>query len=264
VYLLVLWIANLLWYQYDSFTQFHWFDDLAEWKQMDKLGHIFSAFYLSKYTYQFIHYFSKNQPTLLVKKTKLLLISAIIGFVLLSSIEILDGFAPAYGASLYDLLANLVGAILFFLQMNIFEKIILSPKFSFHFTNFASQRPNILGDNYLTQIIKDYNGQTYWYVIPLSFFLKKLKLNILGIKWLGIALGYSANNMVFGRDFQNQQIGYIPFRRYFISLDINLQSVQTKFRWINFFCRLMTMVRLPLPALEWNERDGFVWHWLYF
>lgn len=245
-YVIAIWGANLLWYKHHSFADFHLFDDLAEWQQMDKLGHIFSAFYLSSCSFAVLSF--------LFPEKKTLLLSSLSGFALLSSIEILDGFSPAYGASIYDLVANFLGAMLFVCQKKIFKKIILQPKFSFHFSTFATQRPHILGDSWLAQLLKDYNGQTYWYAFPVRFFPS----------WLQLSVGYSADNMLFGHYFQNEQAGLTPFRRYFISVDINLMALKSRYSLLNSVIPFANLLRLPLPALEWNERDGFVWHWIYF
>jgi len=246
LYCLALLGANLLWYKHHSFADFHGFDDLAEWQQMDKLGHIFAAFHLTNLSFVVLGF--------LYPKNKILILSGLSGFVLLSSIEILDGFSPAYGASGYDLLANFLGASLFAAQKYFFRKMILQPKFSFHFSEFAAQRPHILGDSWLAQLLKDYNGQTYWYAFPVKFFPS----------WLQLAVGYSADNMLFGRYFQNEQAGLIPFRRYFISLDINLMALKSRYSLLNSLISFANLLRLPLPALEWSERNGFVWHWIYF
>lgn len=251
-YFLALLGLNLLWYKHYDFSDFHWFDDLSEWQQMDKLGHLYATFHFSN-----LAYFVLGFPlldTLKKNKNAHLIISGLIGLLLISSIEILDGFSEGYGASVYDLIANLLGALLFFLQRLFFNTLLLRPKFSFYFTQFAIQRPNILGDNWLTQLLKDYNGQTYWYVFPIRFFPS----------WLHLAIGYSATNMLFGRVFQNETVGLFPKRRYFISLDINLLALKTKYKWVNFLFIPANLLRLPFPALEWNEEEGFVWHWLYF
>jgi VanZ family protein len=275
-YSFALWGANQLWYKHHDFNNFHWFDDLAEWQQMDKLGHIFTAFHLSSFVFIALYFIEKKK----------VILSSFIGFVLLSSIEILDGFSAAYGASAYDLVANFLGAFLFAFQKMglfvflehrlrqtivrrsdyrltnqnskeskiLFENTFIQPKFSFHFTNFAIQRPNVLGNSWIEQLLKDYNGQTYWYAIPIRFFPA----------WLGLAVGYSASNMLFGRVPQNEAVGIYPFRRYFISFDINLLALKSRYRFINSLVFLTNLVRLPLPALEWNENEGFVWHWIYF
>ncbi len=283
-YFLALYGANLLWYKHHDFSNFHWFDDLAEWQQMDKWGHIFTAFHLSSFAFILLIYLQKSPlhwggqrgakkcPLRWgeAKKSHIIFLSALIGFLLLSSIEILDGFSAAYGASAYDLIANLLGVFLFAFQKLFFQKIWINPKFSFHFSDFASQRPNVLGDSWLAQFLKDYNGQTYWYSVDIDalfcVLVKKArpKEEKAKLRFIHLALGYSASDMVFGRDFQNQQAGFAPFRRYFISFDVNLSALKSQYRAINALAFLANLVRLPLPALEWNEREGFVWHWIYF
>lgn len=252
-YCLTLWGANVLWYKHHSFADFHWFDDLVEWQQMDKLGHVFSTFHLSSLVFVLLSFLYSK------KNIHLVLGSSFIAFVLVSSIEILDGFSAAYGASIYDLIANSLGAFFFIAQKYFFQQLIVQPKFSFHFSEFAIQRPHVLGDSWLAQLLKDYNGQTYWYAFPIKFFPS----------WLQLAVGYSADNMLFGRYFQNQQAGIMPFRRYFISIDINLSALKTPYGFLNYFGRhsalsFANLLHLPLPALEWNEQDGLVWHWVYF
>lgn len=246
LYVLAIWGANLLWYKHHSFADFHLFDDLAEWQQMDKWGHIFAAFHLSSYSFAVLHF--------LLPERKILLLSSLSGFLLLSSIEILDGFSPAYGASIYDLAANFFGTMLFACQKHFFKKIFLQPKFSFHFSAFAAQRPNILGDSWLAQLLKDYNGQVYWYAFPVRFFPS----------WLQLSVGYSADNMLFGHYLQNEQVGLTPFRKYFIGLDISPIALKSRYSLLNSVISFTNLVRLPLPALEWSEQHGFVWHWIYF
>jgi hypothetical protein len=284
-YFTALYGANLLWYKHHDFSNFHWFDDLAEWQQMDKLGHIFTAFHLSSFAFIFLSFVQTRLFLPRLEQIKnssfIIFLSASIGFLLLSSIEILDGFSVAYGASVYDLIANLLGSFIFAFQRLFFQKIVLQPKFSFHFSDFATQRPSVLGDSWLAQFLKDYNGQTYWYsvnVYQLFYLMAKktpfgqvtqlldLSLTIPKDKFqfISLAFGFSASNMVFGRDFQNEQVGIIPFRRYFISLDIDLPTLKSQYRFINSLGFLANLLHLPLPALEWNERDGFVWHWIYF
>lgn len=262
LYSVILWLSNLLWYQYENFSQFHWFDDWQEWKQMDKLGHLFSTFHLSSLLCTILGYLlkKKTQP---LPQHDLFFFSSFISFLLISSIEILDGFAPNYGASIYDLIANALGAVLFNVQKIYLSKFFLLPKFSFHFTKFATERPNVLGDNKLMQIFKDYNGQTYWYSLPFFSFFGKKHLP----KWVSyihLAIGYSAEEMIFGRVYQNEAIGLFPLRRYFISFDLLFPAFSSKYALINSFIFLLNAIKLPFPTLEWNERDGFIWHWIYF
>jgi hypothetical protein len=57
-----------------------------------------------------------------------------------------------------DIIANASGTALFVL----WKEQRITPKFSFHTTQYAQYRPNVLGSSLAEQMLKDYNGQTYW------------------------------------------------------------------------------------------------------
>ena len=50
--------------------------------------------------------------------------------------------------------------------------IRIYPKFSFHRTDYAPLRPDVLGDGLAEEIFKDYNGQTYWLSFDMDKFIK--------------------------------------------------------------------------------------------
>jgi hypothetical protein len=68
--------------------------------------------------------------------------------------------------------------------------------FSFHQTKFASQRPEALGAALNEQILKDYNGQTYWFSFNIHSFTKDSFFP----KWLNLAFGYGGEGMLYGND----------------------------------------------------------------
>jgi uncharacterized protein YfiM (DUF2279 family) len=155
VYGATLYGLNKTWYQDFPRTGFHFFNDNEEWKQLDKIGHFYSAFQISQAS---IHLFRHAGMT--SKKANLW--GGMMGFLVLAPIEILDGFSEEYGASWGDLIANAVGSGTAMAQYMIWNEARIKPKFSFTPTSFADQRPNVLGKGYHEQFIKDYNGQTYW------------------------------------------------------------------------------------------------------
>jgi hypothetical protein len=73
----------------------------------------------------------------------------------------------------------------------------ITPKFSFHTTQYAQYRPNVLGSSLAEQMLKDYNGQTYW----LSVNTPSIKAQ--NPKWLNLAIGYGANGMLTGNGENN-------------------------------------------------------------
>jgi hypothetical protein len=87
------------------------------------------------------------------------------------------------GASSGDIIANASGTALFVSQL-LWKEQRITPKFSFH-TTHAQYRPNVLGSSLAEQMLKDYNGQTYWLSVNLHSFYKGSKIP----KWLNLAIG---------------------------------------------------------------------------
>jgi Predicted periplasmic lipoprotein (DUF2279) len=236
---------NEVWYSQSPRTSFHFFNDAAEWKQMDKLGHFFCTFQLSRATFQALTWAHS-------KEEKQAAVSAITAFALVSSIEVFDGFSTGYGASLSDLGANAAGGLLFYGQMIAWKEIRVHPKYSFSRTPFAAQNPDLLGANLGEEIIKDYNGHTQW----LSFDMDKF---MPFPTWLNLAVGYGATNMINARDYQNID----PFRQFYLGVDFDLTAVRTRSKFLKGVIYFVNMIKLPAPALEFS-RHGVKAHGFYF
>lgn len=236
---------NELWYSQSPKEPFHFFNDAAEWKQVDKAGHFFSAFQVSHAMYKALGWAG-------VKEKRSALSSALIGFGVLSSIEIFDGFSSSYGASLTDLAANASGSLWFWGQVAAWKEVRVYPKFSFSYTSFPDQNPNLLGDNSVQQILKDYNGQTYWLSVDVDKFIRFPT-------WLNVAVGYGANGMINARDNQNLD----PYRQFYIGLDFDLSSIHTRSKLLNGLIYFANMVKLPAPAIEISPK-GMKLHVLSF
>jgi hypothetical protein len=84
------------------------------------------------------------------------------------------------GASSGDIIANASGTALFVSQELLWKEQRITPNF-FH-TRHAQYRPNVLGA-LAEQILKDYNGQTYWLSVNLHSFYKGSKIPN-GLIWL--------------------------------------------------------------------------------
>jgi uncharacterized protein YfiM (DUF2279 family) len=240
---------NEVWYSQSPRQSFHFFNDAAEWKQMDKAGHVFSAFQLSNTSYKLLTWASS-------KEKKRAMGSAIVGFSILSSIEFFDGFSSSYGASLADLAANVTGSLLFYSQMIGWQEIRIHPKFSFTRSNMATLRPNVLGANLSQEILKDYNGQTYWLCVDMDKLMRFPK-------WLNLAVGYGAENMKYARDSENRMEGFNPSRQLYLSLDFDLTAVRTNSKFVKGLVYFVNMVKLPAPTLEFSKH-GLKGHWIYF
>ncbi|MEJ2113650.1 MAG: DUF2279 domain-containing protein, partial [Flavobacteriaceae bacterium] len=146
---------NELWYSDYERSKFHVINDNEEWLQMDKLGHVFTSYQLGKYGANVLNWSGVN-------KKEQLIYGGTLGFVFLTTVEVLDGFSEEWGFSWGDVVANGVGSGLYISQELLWNEQRITLKYSFHKTKYASMNPDKLGDSYSEQVLKDYNGQTYW------------------------------------------------------------------------------------------------------
>ncbi len=228
-----------VWYKDFARQDFHFFNDIPEWKQVDKAGHFFSSYYFSYGTSRALLWCN-------VPARQSNLVGAITGFAVLLPIEIFDGYSEAYGASGGDLLANTAGAALFLGQQRLWNEQRIIPRFSFRYTNFPPKRPKVLGDSPISELIKDYNGQTYW----LSLDMDKLTTFP---RWLNIAVGYGAHEMVYARDAANIIAGFTAYRQFYIGLDPDLSAIRTRSKVVKTLIFIAGMFKLPAPALEFSN-----------
>jgi hypothetical protein len=239
-----------LWYADSKSQPFQFFNDNAEWKQVDKLGHFFSSFYFSYGTSRALQWCNVN-------KKKSDLVGSLVGFGVMLPIEILDGFSDAYGASTGDVIANAGGSAFYLGQSMLWDEVRIYPKFSFHRTDFAPLRPDLLGNDLASEILKDYNGQTFW----LSFDMDKF---IRFPRWLNLAAGYGAEGMIYARDYQNTEAGYDkPYRQYYLSIDFDLTAIKSRSKFLRTLLFVANTIKLPAPALEFSK-EGIKFKPLYF
>ncbi|WP_346882117.1 DUF2279 domain-containing protein [uncultured Algibacter sp.] len=244
---------NQLWYADFERSKFQTINDNNEWLQMDKLGHVFSSYQLGKHGAQLLNWSG-------VSKKDQLIYGATLGFGFLTTIEVLDGYSKAWGFSWGDILANGAGTGLYVGQELLWKEQRIALKYSFHQTKYARQRPDKLGESYIEQVLKDYNGQTYWLSINLHAFFKDSKIP----KWLNVAVGYGGDGMLTGnKGFDNQSLTRDQrYRQYYLSLDLNLSAIKTNSRFLRTIFDVFNMLKIPFPALE-ISKNGSVFHPFY-
>jgi uncharacterized protein YfiM (DUF2279 family) len=228
-----------VWYsQYDK-QSFRFFNDWPEWNQMDKLGHLYSSFQLASVGSHALQWSG-------VSKKKSDIAGSIASFTIMSSIEVLDGYSSGYGASASDLAADAIGAGLYVGQNLLWKEVRIYPKYSFHRSDFAHQRPSALGNGLREEMIKDYNGQTIWFSFDIDKFLKFPK-------WLNLAMGYGAEGMIYARNAQNIEQGIYPYRQLYLSLDFDLTAIKSRSKVVNTLIYFANMIKLPAPTIEFSQ-----------
>lgn len=250
---------SFLWYSDYSTGRFHAFNDLDEWKGIDKLGHMTSAFHFTRVQSDLYRNagYTRGQSAR---------ISAICSFSYMSVIEILDGFSAGWGFSVGDMCANTLGVSLFAANELTGKDDLFSLKMGFHPTEYAQYNPSLLGENLLQQPLKDYNGQTYWLSMNIKECLNK---ETRFPAWLNVAVGYGADGMT-GGDYNPTEVDGVPvplFRRYsqwYIAPDIDFGKIPVRGRGWKLLLRSLNFLKCPAPALEWNSENGLKLHFLYF
>ncbi|MCB2221907.1 MAG: YfiM family protein [Bacteroidetes bacterium] len=247
------------WYKDYPQSNFHWFNDNNEWLQMDKIGHATTSAYFGKFGYEMYRWAG-------VERKKAIWIGGSTGFILLTVIEILDGFSAQWGASAGDFIANATGTGLFIGQQLAWNEQRLYLKWSYHQTQYAQYNPEKLGTSFMESMLKDYNGQTYWLSGNIKSFLpKQSKFPY----WLNVSFGYSGEGMLGAihnpTEVNDEQIPeFTRYRQYFLSLDVDLARIKTKSHFLKFIFNGLNFIKIPFPAIEFNNQDGVKFHALYF
>ena len=246
---------NQLWYKDYPQTNFHFINDNKDWMQMDKAGHLFSTYHVGRFGSEMLQWSGAS-------KKEQLLFGSTLGFGFLTVVEVFDGFSQEWGASWGDIVANTSGTLLYVSQELIWNEQRIIPKFSFHQTSKANYRPETLGESFQEQILKDYNGQTYWLSFNLHSFTKAHFIP----KWLNVAIGYGAENMLYGSDIEAQLNGYNQnsYRQFYLSLDVDLTKIKTKSHFLKSLFSVFNTIKIPAPALQYDDFNGVRGHVIYF
>lgn len=247
---------NQIWYADYPRSSFHFINDNAEWLHMDKIGHVFSSYQLGSLGANALKWSGASKKTQLIYGSTL-------GLAFLTTVEVFDGYSANWGASWGDVVANVSGTALYVSQELFWKEQRIVPKFSFHTTPYASARPNVLGSSVPEQILKDYNGQTYWLSANIYSFAKSSKIP----KWLNIAFGYGAEGMITGNNEFTNTI-FLPeskrFRQFYLSLDVDLSKIETKSHFVKTILTIFNSIKIPAPTFEIKGSGGTKMHFIYF
>ena len=246
---------NQLWYKDYPKSSFHFINDNNQWLQMDKLGHMYSTYHLGRVGAEMLQWSGASQKEQLIYGSTL-------GLGFLTVVEVFDGFSEEWGASTGDIIANVTGTALYVSQELFWKEQRITPKFSFHQTKFASQRPETLGASFNEEILKDYNGQTYW----LSFNVHSFTKDSFTPKWLNVAIGYSGEGMLYGNDVEAIKNDVIqnPYRQFYLSLDVDLTKISTKSHFLKTLFSVFNTIKIPAPTLQYDEYNGLKGRLIYF
>jgi len=257
------------WYKQYPQSNFHLFNDWNEWNNMDKAGHVYTAYFQGVLCYKGAKWtgLSENQS---------ILVGAICGSLFQTTIEVMDGFSDNWGFSIGDMASNVVGVGAFVAQQKAWGEQRINLKVSSWPQNYSQQdlysvdglskttldarAADLFGDAYSESFLKDYNAQTIWASFNIKSFMNRdSKIP----DWLNVAVGYGSENMYGG--FENEwaddegnrfvvsDIDYPNYKQYYLGLDIDLTRIKVKSPFLKSVLSVLNIFKLPLPAIEYNS-----------
>lgn len=256
----VLTLAGLysIWYLDYPQSGFHTTNDWDNWMQMDKIGHANVAYVVGQSSYHAFKWAGW-------KEKRAVWYGGMVGWTYLAAVEVMDGFSDGWGYSWGDMAFNTVGAGLFISQQLGWKEQRMMIKFSYHNTVHPDYNPELLGSGGLQNVIKNYNGQTYWLSVnPRSFAKESMPWFP---KWLNIAGGYGATDMIDAKQTPREiEAGFIRHRQYYLSLDVDLRRIPMKSGFWKTLLHTISFIKIPAPTVQFNgaQHGGTTFHWLYF
>ncbi len=241
---------NQAWYQQYSSSGFHFFNDNDEWFQMDKYGHMLTTYQTGRLMMGAMKWAGYSRRSRLIA-------GGMSGLAYMTAIEVMDGYSTGWGFSWGDMGANALGSGLAIGQEALWKQQRIQLKFSFSQSAYAQYRPELLGKSVSTQVLKDYNGQTYWLSVnPSSFFKTENSFP----KWINLALGYGADGMIGARynnivvmDEQGNTRSFDRYRQYYVSLDIDFTRIPVKSAFLKAVFSGINIIKVPFPNLELSQ-----------
>ncbi len=271
-----------IWYKDYELTGFHTFNDLGEWENMDKVGHMVTAYNQSQIAFRGALWTG-------MERRRAMWLGVGIGSLLQSTVEVMDGFSAKWGFSWADIGFNTLGVGLFAGQEIAWGEQRISFKLSntrpdysdelFPSTNGGpamsprARAYELYGRSFGEALIKDYNGQTLWASVNLASFSQNQRADWLP-GWLNLAVGYGAENMFggYGNAWQGEngasyrldEKAFPRYRQFYLSFDVDLQRIPSKNRLVKSLLGALNWVKIPAPALEVNTNGGVKFHPVYW
>ncbi|MCX6318478.1 MAG: DUF2279 domain-containing protein [Bacteroidetes bacterium] len=244
------------WYKNYPKSKLHSFNDMPEWKQVDKVGHMYSAYIESRASMELWRWTG-------IDRKKRIWIGGMSGAVYQTVIEVLDGYSAGWGWSWADFGANILGSSVLVAQELAWDDQRIKLKFSFHRKRYddptLNQRSDVLfGKSSPERFLKDYNGQTYWASANIKSFFPKSTVPA----WLCVAVGYGAEGMFGGTEnIARDANGSVTFnrtdikryRQWYLAPDIDLSKIKTRSKALNFVLTVLSAFKFPAPSLEFSN-----------
>jgi hypothetical protein len=245
---------NKAWYADYPRSGFHFFNDDAEWNQMDKGGHTWTAYQLARVS-------AATWKWAGLTDRKAVWLGGASALAYQGIIEIQDGFSAEWGFSWGDMAANLAGASAYVAQELGWKEQRIQIKLGYWPRNYPgnleTRRDALFGSGNIERILKDYNSQTYWISVNLHSFWRESRIP----RWLNLSLGYGSDLMLGARENRwfDSEGNYFDrtdlprLRRYYLSFDLDLTQIPTRSRFLQSVFATLNAIKIPAPALQYSS-----------
>lgn len=270
--------------------QFRTINDFGDWNQMDKMGHWLMAYNQSRWVYAGARWAGLRPKA-----------SAWLGFagsqLVMTSLEMFDGYASQWGFSWSDMGFNLLGSGMFLAQelgwheqritmkVSAWPKVYpaetlypVSPAGSDGSTTLQQRSDALYGTGLVGLFLKNYNANTVWASVnPRSFFPEKAPWLP---RWLNLAVGMGADNLFVAQGYEWKASRncegpdcdvyrldserYPRTRQFYLSLDVDLTRLGIRNRFLRTLAGVVNIIKIPAPTLEVTDRGGVRFHPLFF
>jgi hypothetical protein len=175
------------WYKEYELTRFHTFDDWGEWNDMDKMGHVITAYNEAKYSYDGLRWTG-------TRRNKSIWMAVGVGLLLQSTVEVMDGFSAKWGYSWADTGFNILGVTAFAAQeigwreqrirlkisssFPSYPELVVHPTTEGPTTTVRDRARALYGTSFGARALKDYNGHTAWASVQYCFFLQATEAKV--------------------------------------------------------------------------------------
>jgi len=276
------------WYADYPLGRFHFFNDMSEWNQMDKAGHLFSSYQEARLGWNVSRWagFSDRKASW-------------IGFGLAqlvqTSFEVMDGFSEQWGFSLWDVAFNTVGTSAFTFQQLAWkeqrvlfkmsaqpvqhaEELIYPYRGTGPPVRLSDRSADLYGTGAVSLFLKNYNALVIWSSINPASFCEQRPDWLPA--WLNVAVGMGANNMYAGVGYEWQldkncqgfdcaayrvdPLQYPRSRQWLLSLDVDLSRLPVRNKTLRTLLSAINTFKIPAPTLEWDGRGYWKMHPVYF
>ncbi len=271
-----------IWYAQYPRSGFHTFNDMGEWEDMDKMGHLYTSYMESRMTSQIYQWSG-------LSRKKAAFTGFALGTIFQTTLETLDAFSTEWGWSWGDVAFNTGGGLVYLGQELLWKEQRIQLKLSswrskldeitiisedgMHSISLRERRNSLYGTNIGQIIIKDYNALTIWASVNVSSFMKNKNTKF--PKWLNIAVGYGAENVYggFSNIWEDDETGALysldandfpRYRQFFLSFDVDLTKIPVKNRFIKSILAGLNILKIPSPSLEVNTLGKVKFHPFYF